>query len=801
MTLRTERFGAEIKSAPLNFKEIAETALFSARSLLPHWLPGGRWEGEEYVAKNPTRADEHPGSFKINARSGVWSDFATGDAGRDLLDLKAFLDGSSLSEAALRLAEELGIEPRFPQRGISLETYATLKHLPLEFLQSLGLETVQNPYRPSQQAVSIPYRRPDGSLLRLRYRVAGQGSPKLIWDKAQGHSVSLYGLDRLKEGGDPLFLVEGESDCHTLWFRGRAALGAPGAATFRPARDDVFLEGRRMIALVEPDQGGEALLQRLMQSSHKDRIAAARLAGFKDVSELHIHDPERFDEILGAAVEGAEPLAQVHAVQEARPRRRRASADEDDKEPTQADRLMGFAESESTLFKTPLGVAHAVIRAPHREVWPVRSRGFKDWLLFRYFEDTGRAPNTEALSVATAAIEALAKFKGETAPVFLRTASLGSRLYVDLCDETWRAVEIHGGGWRVVAEPPVFFVRARGMLALPEPERGGSISELKALLNLSREDDFKLIVGWLLSALRPAGPYPLLALTGEAGSAKSTAAKTLRRLIDPNASALRSAPKDERDLFIAASNAACLIYDNLSSIPPWLSDALCRVATGGGFATRALHTDSEEALFEVARPVCLTSVGDVIARSDLADRTIFMALGSIADTDRVPDEVFARRLEGAAPRVLAALLDGLAHGLAATDKPMPSRLPRLASFIAWTSACEGAFWQEGAIQEAFHRNAMEAVDSVLEGDAVLVSLLALLEKSGGVWSGRCVTLLENLAAFAPDGARRERNWPKNPQTLSSRIMLAAPAPRKKGIRIEKTRDATARIMTILSERQ
>ena len=56
--------------------------------------------------------------------------------------------------------------------------------------------------------------------------------------------------------------------------------------------------------------------------------------------------------------------------------------------------------------------------------------------------------------MAIAAIEALAKFKGETAPVFLRTASLGSRLYVDLCDETWRAVEIHGGGWRVVAEPP-----------------------------------------------------------------------------------------------------------------------------------------------------------------------------------------------------------------------------------------------------------------------------------------------------------------------------------------------------------
>ena len=107
-----------------------------------------------------------------------------------------------------------------------------------------------------------------------------------------------------------------------------------------------------MIALVEPDQGGEALLQRLMQSSHKDRIAAARLSGFKDVSELHIHEPERFDGILSAAVEGAEPLAQVQAAQAARPRRRRAAADEDDKQPTQADRLMGFAESEATTSYT-----------------------------------------------------------------------------------------------------------------------------------------------------------------------------------------------------------------------------------------------------------------------------------------------------------------------------------------------------------------------------------------------------------------------------------------------------------------
>ncbi len=280
MTLRNERFGAEVKSSPLNFKEIARTALLSARSLLPRWLPGGRWEGDEYVAKNPTRADAHAGSFKINARSGVWSDFATGDAGRDLLDLKAFLDGASLSEAALAITQELGVEPRV-KKGFSLEAYAALKHLPIAFLQSLGLETVQNPYRPNQQALSIPYKRPDGSLLRVRYRVAPDGSAKLIWDKGQGHSVSLYGLDRLKESRDPLFLVEGESDCHTLWFRGRAALGAPGASTFRPARDDIFRRPvhHRACRARPRRRGALATLDAIEPSGQHRRGAAVRLQG------------------------------------------------------------------------------------------------------------------------------------------------------------------------------------------------------------------------------------------------------------------------------------------------------------------------------------------------------------------------------------------------------------------------------------------------------------------------------------------------------------------------------------------
>ena len=112
------------------------------------------------------------------------------------------------------------------------------------------------------------------------------------------------------------------------------------------------------------------------------------------------------------------------------------------------------------------------------------------------------------------------------------------------------------------------------------------------------------MVAWLVMALRPAGPYPVLALHGEQGSGKSTAAEALRMLIDPNEALLRPPPRDERDLVIAGSNGRIVALENLSVIQPWLSDALCRVSTGSGFATRELFTDADEAIFSVQLPSC-----------------------------------------------------------------------------------------------------------------------------------------------------------------------------------------------------
>ena len=290
---------------------------------------------------------------------------------------------------------------------------------------------------------------------------------------------------------------------------------------------------------------------------------------------------------------------------------------------TQANQLIGIAEGGCTLFHDGEDAFAEIENAGHCETWPVRSRGFRQWIQLRYFKEHGGAPNNEALQSARDTIEAKARFEGPERKVYRRVATANGSLYLDLCDPAWRAVEVDAKGRRIVDRPPVPFIRSRTMRELPAPEDGG-IDDLRQLLNLTSEEDFILAVTWVLAALRDKGPYPVLVLTGEQGSAKSTCARMLRALVDPCEPPLRSVPRNEQDLFIAARNGHVLAFDDLSEVPAWLSDALCRLSTGGGFAARELYTDDEEFVISAERPLILNGIDEVVARGDLADRAIFL---------------------------------------------------------------------------------------------------------------------------------------------------------------------------------
>ena len=102
--------------------------------------------------------------------------------------------------------------------------------------------------------------------------------------------------------------------------------------------------------------------------------------------------------------------------------------------------------------------------------------------------------------------------------MFVRRAAHAGKLYLDLCDDRWRAIEMDTSGWRIVDEPPVLFLRANGMLALLEPRQGNSkkgIERLRSMMRVRALDDFVIIVGFLLDALGGRGPHPVLIFTGE----------------------------------------------------------------------------------------------------------------------------------------------------------------------------------------------------------------------------------------------------------------------------------------------
>ena len=215
---------------------------------------------------------------------------------------------------------------------------------------------------------------------------------------------------------------------------------------------------------------------------------------------------------------------------------------------TQAQVLIEIAtDGGIELFHSPDGTTYADITINgHRETWSTKSIGFRRWLRRAYYEKTGDAPNSEAMSTALALIEARAQFDGQTRLVHLRVAAHAECIYIDLCDDAWRAIEVDADGWRIVNAPPVRFRRTPGMLPLPTPRLGGKIDELKKHVNL-RGDAFVLVIGWALSVLRGRGPYPIVGFNGEQGSGKTTTADRVRRLVDPHAAPLRSLPRDVRD--------------------------------------------------------------------------------------------------------------------------------------------------------------------------------------------------------------------------------------------------------------
>lgn len=512
----------------------------------------------------------------------------------------------------------------------------------------------------------------------------------------------------------------------------------------------------------------------------------------------------RFDvslrELWRTAPIGAEKISSAKASETETPKkvsRPDALKKKADGEPSrsQATLLVEIGKADAHLFHDEAGELYGTVAVGgHEETHRLRSTGFRRWLTGRFYRDHATAPANEAVTQARTVLEYEAQFNGPCEAVFLRVAEHEGDLWIDMGDTEWQAIHVTRSGWSVEAKSPVRFVRGRTCVPFPIPQKGGSLTALLPFLRAALVTDphYVLAVAWVIGAFHPKGPYTILCVNGEQGTGKSSGSRFARALTDPSALPLRSAPKEERDLCVAGNGNRVVAFDNLSSLPGWLSDALCRLSTGGGFGTRQLYTDDDEAIFSGTRPVLLNGIPVLTDAGDLRDRALLAAWPLLPKGSKRREKALAKEFREAHPRIFGAILDALVAALAHGEESDEEGEFRMADFAAWVIAAEKGRalpWPVGTFAAVYAENIRGAEEDSVTEDPLATLVRKVAE--AGAWQGTATELMDRLAALhAPpfEGERRPAWWPKSPHALSNTLRRLAPSLRSVGASVEFRRE-------------
>ena len=622
-------------------------------------------------------------------------------------------------------------------------------------------------------------------------------------DNLDGISAIPYRLPELLEYTGTVYIPGGEKDVESLIESGlQATTNSGGEGNWSPEFKKYF-NFLDIVICEDNDSTGEkhgkVISQNLFPVARSIKIIRfPNLQKKGDVSDyLEKHTPDEFLKLVETAPAfKGDYLAYFNGGTPVKPT---ISSDKPDKNDdvekerlTQSKILIELAGC-CELFHNPESETFASVTIDgHEETWPIRSRGFKLWLLNRFYQQQAKAPGAQAQADAMGVLEANAQFDGPEHPVHVRIAGHEGNIYLNLGDDQCRVVEVSPDGWEIITKSPVKFIHPKGCLPLPVPETGGSVDDLRRFVNIENEDGWKLFVATLIAAFKPTGPYPVTVLQGEQGSSKSTAMRLKRSLIDPNVAPLRTSPREARDLMIYAKNSWLLSFDNLSKIPDWLADSFCRLATGGGFSTRELYSNNEENIISATRIIDLNGIEEIITRDDLLDRCVFIRLPSISESKRKDEETFWVEFHKAQPRILGGLLDAVAVALKNHPHVKLESKPRMADFARWVVAAEPSLgWEPGSFLKAYASNRASAVQMGLEASMVAQTIETMMETTPE-WQGTATELLEVLDKIAGEKISKSKEWPKNARALSNRLRRLAPTMRSIGTEIDFDREGHAR---------
>lgn len=390
-----------------------------------------------------------------------------------------------------------------------------------------------------------------------------------------------------------------------------------------------------------------------------------------------------------------------------------------------------------------------------------------------YFDAYKRTAGQQALSDALLVLEGRC-IDAPVTQLHVRVGEHRDDFWLDLGDNSGAAVRISSGGWSVEQEPPVRFKRTSLQAALPSPVAGGSLEVLWEWLNVDVKDR-PLILSYLVAALMPSIPHPILSLIAEQGTGKSTATRVLVSILDPSPVPLRKPPKDMDSWVTAAQGSWVVGLDNLSGLPDWLSDSLCRAATGDGDVRRRLYTDGDVTVFSFRRCVIANGIDLGAVRDDFTDRMLPVNLAVIPAAQRRSEAGIWKRWADEHPRILGALLDLAVEVLRCLPAIKLSESPRMADFARVVAAVDQVLGQQG-LDRYLNRASEMAVDQ-LAGDVFFERIDVVITAEGEY------TAADLLAAVKPEEPWKPEprtGWPRNAREVTGRLRRMAPTMRKVG---------------------
>ena len=415
------------------------------------------------------------------------------------------------------------------------------------------------------------------------------------------------------------------------------------------------------------------------------------------------------------------------------------------------------------------------VRVPvngHLEIWPLYSRRFEHWVSGIYHQLFEKAPYGQALADARRVLGGICD-RGPTCVLHNRVAGHWGQIWYDLADKSWRAVRITAGGCNTVEKPPLLFRRYGHQQPQVQPAAGGDVRLLLELLNLPEDEELRLLVlVYLVSCFVPDISHPILILTGPQGSAKSTVFRLLRSVVDPSATGTLSFPRKPQELVQQLQHNWVAYFDNVTNLPPWLSDTLCRASTGNGISKRRLYTDDEDIIYRYKRVVGINGIVNPAIRPDLLDRCIVIQLEHVRDGVRRTDAELQAEFNKNLPLILGACFDTLAKAMAFDPTPAGVALPRMADFAERGLCIARALgYKQEQFLEAYRANIGEMNELAIESQPFIQAIRGLLGSRNDQWEGTPTQLLEEAerAAGQLGISTEEKKWPKSATWATRRL--------------------------------